>query len=335
MPEIYRELKFTIFGNLPKELRLTIWEYTLAPRVVAVKSIEIAPTYLQWYRKKLGWDKRLPICSAGQISSFVEAGLDQVRKEHTISTAAMKDLDAQVHRAVSLLISGRPWDASKRFNLRSMASAYTIAGVESKYLTALLKLSGEIDLEVLLNFTSHIPPDDSPPVVNEKVRDVYDVRRDELGLLSPVHILKSGYRPPAILSVCKESRELALQHYEMSFITHEGLQGTYFDFENDTLFLGYDQFQDDDQGFFQVNSILNMLDGPFINLLWGCVDHDNMARVKKLAYLVRSSNVSRAATKKPTCSPFRVRDTSRHLNGITSSIHRGKFGSKIKLTLLF
>jgi hypothetical protein len=316
---MYPKPEFSIFGNLPKELRLTIWELTLVPRVVAIKSKEIAPTYLKWYLKRLGWDKRLPICSAGQVSSFVEAGLDRVRKERIISTPAMKELDAQVHRAVSLLMSGRPWDAGKRFNLRSMASAYIIAGVESKYLTALLKLSGEIDLEVLLNFTSHIFPDDSPPVVNVRVRDAYDVRRDELGLLSPVHILRSGSRPPAILSACKESRELALKHYEMAFITHEGLRGTYFDFKNDTLFLGYDQFQDDDQGFFQVNSILNMLEGEFVNLLWGCVDHENLARVKNLAYLVRRSCFSRAATQKPSPFPSSVRRASAYLKGMISS----------------
>jgi hypothetical protein len=289
MAKMYQEPEFSIFGKLPKELRLTIWELTIAPRVVNLSCSPIASTYLEWYLKKLGWDKSLPIYTAGELPSFVEAGLNRVPRKHNVSLSEMKRLETQVYQAMKLLTSGRSWDANKRFNLRSIATAYIIAGIESQHLIALLKLSGAIDLEVLMNYTSNTPPDDSPPALQEALWDIYDVRRDEFDLLSPIYGLKSGSIPPSILYACRESREVALKHYEMGFITHEGLQGTYFDFQNDILFLGYDQFLEEDQDIFQVNSAFNMLEGHFINLLWGCVDQDNMSRVRNVAYLVRTS----------------------------------------------
>ena len=53
---------------------------------------------------------------------------------------------------------------------------------------------------------------------------------------------QSTLPPPATLYACQESRAIALRRYERQFGTVQAPPTTWIDFENDTLFLGWDSY---------------------------------------------------------------------------------------------
>lgn len=48
-----------------------------------------------------------------------------------------------------------------------------------------------------------------------------------------------NFSPPALLSVCKESYEVASKRYELAFASYHGVPRTWFDFSQDYLYLDW------------------------------------------------------------------------------------------------
>jgi hypothetical protein len=69
MTDVTNDRSFPQFGQLPKEVRLIIWEMALPrPRVVNVRMRSLKKTYLQWKRETEGGNETMENASYGETT---------------------------------------------------------------------------------------------------------------------------------------------------------------------------------------------------------------------------------------------------------------------------
>jgi len=89
---------------------------------------------------------------------------------------------------------------------------------------------------------------------------------------------ESNTEPPNILFACRESRDLALKHYQLAFSSFGSIPQTYFDFSLDTLYIRGENFLLNDTVSNEPN--VSILDG--VRGLWGLKAMD-LLQVRRLA----------------------------------------------------
>jgi hypothetical protein len=245
---------FTLFGKLPTELRLKIWEFAIpGPRVVYLDLVRCEDNTAHMAEEDEEHDSL-------SVSGSLEEGT---------TTAENADPVTLQEERVNPETQEERMGQSPIGNLT--ASNSTSGTGESG--------SGDSDSEESSNEESGgedieeaTPASDSESETDhgdsEEERALQDAQRrsrylnfletchgysDEEDDRSDIYVAALTFRsdcsPPSLLFVCHDSRDLALKYYQKTFGTAYAPARTYFDFDRDTIYIRYDVFSPNSRGF--------------------------------------------------------------------------------------